>query len=254
MKKSSFNEVSIIWNPITRPKKSAEKLVIDIEVHKKLFNIFQVGEFYYMIINVPEANFDFVSKNFDNVLGINVKDFSLADFFGRIHPEDQPFVLSFENFIGTFYANLSTEKIPCYKTRYDYRVRKADGEYLRILQQVVVIDYDDEGFFYKTLCVHTDISDLKIEGKPLLSIIGIDGEPSYTNIDVEQKYIANSFLSRREKQIVNLLLTGKVSKEIALELSLSLNTIETYRKKLLKKTATSTTAELIGKVIREGWV
>lgn len=254
MKKSSFNEVSIMWKPITRAKKTAEELVIDLEVHKKLFNIFQVGDFYYVIINVPEANFDFVSENIEKVLGVTPKGFSLADFFGRIHPEDQPFVLNFENFIGTFYANLPIEKIPCYKTRYDYRVRKADGEYLRILQQVVVIDYDDEGYFYKTLCVHTDISDLKIDGIPLLSIIGIDGEPSYVNINVEQKYIANSFLSKREKQIVNLLLTGKVSKEIACELSLSLNTIETYRKKLLKKTATTTTAELIGKVIREGWV
>jgi DNA-binding CsgD family transcriptional regulator len=254
MKKSSFNEVSIMWKPITRAKKSTEELVIDLEVHKKLFNIFQVGDFYYMIINVPEANFDFVSDEIEKVLGVSAKDFSLAKFFDRIHPEDQPFVLSFENFIGTFYANLPTEKIPCYKTRYDYRVRKANGEYLRILQQVVVIDYDDEGFFYKTLCVHTDISDLKAEGKPLLSIIGIDGEPSYININVEQKYIANSFLTRREKQIINLLIAGKVSKEIACELCLSLYTIETFRKKLLKKTATCTTAELIGKVIREGWV
>lgn len=254
MKKSSFNEVSIMWKPITRAKNSAEKLVIDLEVHKKLFNIFQVGDFYYMIINVPEANFDFVSEDIEKVLGVSSKDFSLADFFNRIHPEDQPFVLSFENFIGTFYANLPTDKIPFYKTRYDYRVRKDNGEYLRILQQVVVIDYDDEGFFYKTLCVHTDISDLKVDGNPLLSIIGIDGEPSYVNINVEQKYIATSFLSKREKQIINLMITGKVSKEIANELSLSQHTIDTYRKNLLKKTATSTTAELIGKVIREGWI
>ena len=254
MKKSSVNEFSVIWKPITRAKKSAAELNIDLEVHKKMFNIFQVGDFYYMILNIVEANLDFVSEHIEKVLGVSPKDFSLADFFDRIHPEDQPIVLSFENFIGTFYANLPIEKIPYYKTRYDYRVRKANGDYLRILQQVVVIDYDDEGFFYKTLGVHTDISDLKTEGKPLLSIIGLDGEPSYININVEQKYIATSFLSKREKQIINLMISGKVSKEIANELSLSQHTIDTYRKKLLKKTATSTTAELIGKVIREGWV
>ena len=73
-------------------------------------------------------------------------------------------------------------------------------------------------------------------------------------INVEQKYIATSFLSKREKQIINLMIAGKVSKEIACELCLSQHTIDTYRKKLLKKTATSTTAELIAKVIREGWV
>ena len=233
MKKSSFNEVSIMWKPITRPKKSAEELVIDLEVHKRLFNIFQVGDYYYVIINVPEASLDFVSENIEKVLGVTPKGFTLADLFNRIHPEDQPFVLNFESFVSDFYANLPIEKIPCYKTRYDYRLRKADGEYLHILQQVVVIDYDNEGYFYKTLCVHTDISDLKIDREPLFSIIGIDGEPSYVNIDVEQKYIVDSFLSKREKQIINLLLAGKVSKEIASELSLAINTIETYRKKVM---------------------
>jgi len=212
MKKSSFNEFSVIWKPITRAKKSAEELTLDLEIHTKLFNIFQVGDYYYMILNVAEANLDFVSDHIEKVLGVSAKDFTLADFFDRIHPEDQPIVLSFENFIGTFYSNLPIEKIPFYKIRYDYRVRKANGDYLRILQQVVVIDYDDEGFFYKTLGVHTDISDLKTEGKPLLSIIGLDGEPSYININVEQKYIANSFLSKREKQIINLMISGKVSK------------------------------------------
>nr|WP_315200457.1 helix-turn-helix transcriptional regulator [uncultured Flavobacterium sp.] len=125
---------------------------------------------------------------------------------------------------------------------------------MRILQQVICIEHDHEGNLSKSLCVHTDISNLKESGNPLLSIIGMDGEPSYINIDVEQKYLVNSFFSKREKQIINLLITGKVSKQIACELSLSLNTIETYRKNLLKKTNTSTTAELIGKVIREGWV
>ena len=254
MKKSSVNEFSVIWKPLTRTKKSGQEITIDLEVHKKLFNLFQVGDFYYMILNVPEANLEFVSEQFETMIGVSPKDLSLADFFDRIHPEDQPIVLSFENFIGTFFANLPIEKIPLYKMRYDFRIRKTNGDYLRILQQVVVIDYDDDGFFYKTLGVHTDISDLKTEGKPLLSLIGLDGEPSYINIDVEQKYIATSFLSKREKQIINLMIAGKVSKEIANELSLSQHTIDTYRKNLLKKTATSTTAELIGKVIREGLV
>lgn len=253
MKKSSFNEFSVMWKPITRAKKSLDEQLIDLEVYKKLFNIFQVGEFYYMIVNIPNADFDFISENIEKVLGANARNLSFPNFFERIHPEDQPIVLSFENFIGNFYTNLETEKISSYKIRYDYRVRKDDGEYLRILHQVIVIDFDEE-FFYKSLCVHIDISDLKVEGKPLLSIIGLDGEPSYINIDVEQKYIANSLLSKREKEIINLLMAGKVSKEIASELSLSLSTIETYRKNLLKKTTTTTTAELVGKAIREGWI
>ncbi|MBA0882157.1 hypothetical protein [Flavobacterium undicola] len=92
MKKSTFNEVSIMWKPITRPKKSAEELFIDLEVDKKLFNIFQVEDFYYMIINVPGANFGFVSENIEKVLGVSAKGFSLADFFLiEFIPKTSPF-------------------------------------------------------------------------------------------------------------------------------------------------------------------
>jgi DNA-binding CsgD family transcriptional regulator len=247
-------EVQNIWKTLTTENKSKEKLQFDLEVYKKLLNVFQVGDFYYIILDLTSGQFDYVSEHTEAVLDIKPEYLTIDVLLSKIHPEDLPYFMNFEHSTCLFVKNLPVEKLKKYKFRYDYRIRKSDGEYIRILQQVVCIEHDDEGNVSKSICVHTDISHLKESGKPLFSIIGMDGEPSYINIDVEQKYIASSFLTKREKQIINLLISGKVSKEIACELSLSINTIETYRKKLLQKTATVTTAELVGKAIREGWV
>jgi len=254
MKTSIINEAKSAWQVITKGSSPNAQIQFELEVHKKLLNIFQVGDYYYMIFNIPETKLDFVSPHTEAVLGVAPANFTLEYLLENIHPDDHPYFLNFEHFVADFFSKLTVEKICNYKVRYDYRIRKSNGDYIRILQQVVTIEHDENGAVLRTLCVHTDISHLKENSKPVLSIIGLEGEPSYINIDVAQKYIPSAFLSPRDRQIINLLIDGKLSKEIAFELSLTLQTVETYRKTLLKKTNTKTTAELIGKVIREGWV
>jgi len=52
-------------------------------------------------------------------------------------------------------------------------------------------------------------------------------------------------LSRRERQVLDLVVAGMTSKEAARELSISPRTVETYRTKLLEKTGAHGTAELV---------
>ncbi|MBC7643249.1 MAG: PAS domain-containing protein [Flavobacterium sp.] len=252
MKKSVYKETLNVWKVITKGNKSTEQLQMDLEVHKKLLNVFQVGDYYYFIINAPEARVEFASPSIKDVLGIDNENVTVQTFVERIHPMDQPYFLNFEKEVGRFFSQLSVDKIPKYKVRYDYRVKKNDGKYLRILQQTVTIEHDEEGAVLRTLVVHTDISHLKESERPILSIIGLEGEPSYIDIQAEQKYVASKFLSNRETQIISLLIEGKISKEIADELGLKPMTIDTYRKKLLKKTDTRTIGQLIAKVIQDG--
>lgn len=52
-------------------------------------------------------------------------------------------------------------------------------------------------------------------------------------------------LSPQERKLIQLLIQGKTSKEIALQLNLTVKTISTYRERLLKKTNTKNVAELL---------
>lgn len=54
-----------------------------------------------------------------------------------------------------------------------------------------------------------------------------------------------SMLSDREKSVLNCILDGKSSREIADELYISLNTVNTHRRNILKKTGARSTIELM---------
>jgi DNA-binding NarL/FixJ family response regulator len=63
---------------------------------------------------------------------------------------------------------------------------------------------------------------------------------------------AKPVLSEKDKQLLRLICEGRRSKEIAVEMGLSPNSIETYRGRLMKKLGCFSTAELVRFAIREG--
>ena len=248
------NEANKIWKSVA--SETMPSLVqMELDLYKKLLNFFQVGDYYYYIFNFKTLNFDLVSKEIEQVLGYKPEDVSIDFIMDKMHPDDRPWFLSFENKTASFLSNLPANKLMKYKTRYDLRFKDKSGNYLRILHQVAVIQTDETGGIIRTFGVHTDISHLKAEGKPVMSYIGMDGEPSYLNIDVENSYIeSNEILTKREKEVLFLLIDGKLSKEIGDILGVSKQTIDKHRSNMLKKNNLSNTAELIGKAISDGWI
>jgi len=254
MKPDLYKEASKIWQQLTKGTHE-EELKFELDVYRKLLNFFMVGDYYYYIFDVKKAAFDFVSSEITNILGYSLKEIDVPFFISKMHPEDQPWFLNFENKVTQFFSTLSFEQIPNYKVSYDYRVRKKNGDYIRILQQVITIQYDKENPVLRTLGVHTDISHLKKEGYPVLSLIGLNGEPSYMDVKVEQRFnVSYSGMTKREYQILHKLAEGKSSEEISELFFISKATVNTHRKNILKKTGCINTAELMSLAVKKGWI
>lgn len=254
MKPIIFEEALKIWDKISTGEKLNEVL-LELEVRKKLLNIFQVGDYYYYIVNLKSMQFDLVSKELESVLGYKAIEQDLYSLLNKIHPDDQPWFLNIENKAVEFFSKLSLAQIPNYKVRYDYRIRKSNGEYIRILHQAVAIQFSETGSILKAFSVHTDISHLKMEGIPVLSFIGLNGEPSFIDVDIKKVFpVPSGFLSGRECEILALLVNGKESKEIAATLFISPATVSTHRKNLLAKTKARNTSEMIVMAITKGWI
>lgn len=248
-----FNKANKIWTSITENAKE-EELEFSLEIHKKLLNFFQVGDYYYYIFNVKESKFEFVSNEITNVLGYKPDEVDVPFLLSHIHPDDQPWFLNFENTTVEFFSTLSPEQITNYKVRYDYRIQNKSGKYIRILQQVVTIQNAGSKVL-KTFGVHTDISHIKEEGLPVLSFIGLNGNPSYIGVKVKDVFSPDAIdLTRREQQVLGLLIEGKKSEEISKILFISKQTVNSHRKNLLKKTNSSNTASLTSMAIKKGWV
>ena len=230
-------------------------LNLELDFYKKLTNFFFIGDSYCFIINHHSLLMEFVSKEVEEVMGYHPSEFNIEFMNGKIHPDDRGWFLAMGKSIVDFFSQLALEKILKYKIRFDIRFMKKNGEYARILYQGVWLEHDENGRILRSLNFHTDITYLKEEGKPVLSFIGMDGEPSYRDVNSNNIFIeSKEELTRREKQILRLLIDGKLSKEISSILKISKQTVDGHRKNMLHKKNLSNTGELIGKAIRNGWV
>jgi DNA-binding CsgD family transcriptional regulator len=249
-----YTEANKIWTRFAKDTKETD-FQFSLEIHKKLLSFFQVGDYYYYIFNVKHSAFELVSEEIKNVLGYDHKEIDVPFLLSKIHIEDQPWFLKFENKVAEFFSTLSQKQIPNYKVRYDYRIGKKDGDYVRILQQVITIQSNGEEGVLRTFGVHTDITSIKKDGQPLLSFIGLNGEPSYLDVSTTKaSTLKNTNLSRRELEILSLIIDGKKSEEISKLLFISKQTVDTHRRNLLKKSNCGNMASLISMAVRLGWV
>lgn len=254
MEKLILNEARKIWTEIGQHK-TPGKLKLEVELYKKLLNIFQVGDYYCLIFNPPEMVIEFVSKSATAVLGYQPEEFTLEKLMQSIHPDDLPYFIDFEATVTEFWKQLPPEKVMKYKSRYDYRMQKKDGSYIRVLQQIITIQSDEDGAVLRTFVVHTDISHLKKDNKMRLSFIGMEGEPSYFDVEPQKKLVASKeLLTPREKEILFLLSQHKNSAEIAAALNISKATVSTHRKNMFAKTGASTVLQLVMMALEKGWL
>ena len=234
---------------------SQEKYNYALELSNRLAHFFQPGEFYFYVFDVSKAQFEHVSAGIEKVLGYKQEEVTLEFFFDKLHPEDQLVFINYEHELGKFLARLTPEKKLKYKVRMDFRVRKCDGSYARILHQVMVLELGEDGNLLRSFGVHTDISHLKMEGKPSLSFIGFDGEPSFVNVQVGEELIPlKEMLSKREKEVLIQIMNGLQNREIADLLEISKATVDKHRKNMLEKTGSKNSGELISRAIKNGWI
>ena len=249
-----YNTVVNLWKQLS-DEINPSTLEFELEVYKKLINFFQVVEFYYGIFNLTTQDFDYVHPNVEQVLGFKPKEFNVKNYFECIHPEDRPWMANFENEAGKFLYSLPPEKLFSYKVQYDMRFKTKDGNWKRILNQAVTIQLNDNGGIFRTLAVQTDISHIKSFGKPSLSFIGLNGEPSFIDVQIgEPLFPFKEKLTKREKEILLHIIDGKLNKQIATILNISKETVDKHRKNMIEKANCSNSGELIAMAIKNGWI
>lgn len=253
METIKYDEVKNAWKQIARHKTAPGRFDFEIDIYKKLLGFFHPGPYYYYIVNIADQQAEFASDSIRALLGIAPEEFSLDHVAATIHPEDAGYFVAFEKEVARFFNQLSPEQVLKYKVSYDYRVRRKDGTYIRLLQQVTTIQTDASGAVIRVLGVHTDITHLKKEKTATLSFIGLEGEPSYLDI-ASSSPASGAPLTKREKEIAGLLAEGKNTGEIAQALFISTHTVAKHRKNMLQKTGTHSALDLVFKARCQGWL
>lgn len=252
-KNKIFNSTLVNWKLVSGNSKPGE-LILNVDRLAENLDIFHISYCCYMIFNLHTVKIEWCSKGVKKLMGIAVSQFQPLAFLSLIHPEDLPLYHHREALSGKFFHTLPFEKTSKYKQRHSFRVILGDGTMKKILQQAIVIQAGKKGEIQRALVTMTDVGFLGDGFLDGLSIVGEDGEPSYSWVEEEgtwEKLV--SPLSMREKEILLELAQGIDSKEIGNRLNISMETVKRHRKNMLAKTGSKNASEMVLKALRKGW-
>ena len=139
-----------------------------------------------------------------------------------------------------------------YKTSYNFRFRLKNGEYALFNHQSLMLSLDDNGGLGKSLNIHTRIDHLSNFNTYKVSFIGLNGEPSFMNLNPDEKNQELKEFSKREIDIIKLIGNGLNNEEIAEKLFISALTVKKHRNNILAKSDSKNTAQLIKNCILQG--
>ncbi|CAM3380296.1 LuxR C-terminal-related transcriptional regulator [Flavobacterium chungbukense] len=216
-------------------------------------SIISTGPFSFYIIDFFDMSLSHVSPSVYELHGFDPKTVTFNDVLGAIHPEDLDFVIKAEDFLTKFFfQNVGREKLLTYKISYCYRGRLKNGEYALFNHQALMLTMDDNGGYGKSLNIHTRIDHLTNNNTYKISLIGLNGEPSFMNLSLDKAYKQDQKFSKREIDIIKLMGSGLSNNEIADRLFISPLTVKKHRNNILAKSDSKNTAELIKNCIFQG--
>jgi DNA-binding CsgD family transcriptional regulator len=204
------------------------------------------NQFYYITDFLNVRN-QYVHPNVQSLLGYAPEDLLDLDFIGSIiHPEDRDFVVAFSVRSVRFtmeHVSYIRNDLHCGTFSIDFRIRKRNGEYMRVNRLTSAVKADVHGKMTHAVSFFTDISYLKHDDHIRCCLIG-ENLPAFPTDDLYRMH-SQVMLSKREKEIIQMLAQGMEGKEIAEELHISEHTVISHRKNILRKTQMKNTASLV---------
>lgn len=163
--------------------------------------------------------------------------------YTRLHPEDlvEKRMLEYEFF--RFVDPLPPSEKKKYKATCRIRVRDREGNYIFIDNSTQIIEPSPGGKIWLILCCY-DLSPLQ-KGMPegINAHIKNNHTGEITELAFGEK--KSHILSDREKEILRLVSEGKLSKQIAGILGISVNTVNRHRQNILEKLSVVNSYEAI---------
>lgn len=153
------------------------------------------------------------------------------DIFSRIHPDDLlgKHLLELEFFY--LLRKMEAEERNHYYSSSNLRIRHPESRYVLIRHRMFYIASDPNGSIRLALCLYGFPEEVsRQENTEYLILNSLTGE--ILRPDKEKNY---TLLSEREKEIVGWIAQGKMSKEIAEKLSISIHTVNRHRQNILEK-------------------
>ena len=155
------------------------------------------------------------------------------EIFGLMHPDDLLEKHLQELRFFHFLKGIPSRKRQDYYLTHNMRMRDNAGRYVHILHRIFYIANDSNGSVWLALCLYNYSTSLNC-----IIINSANGQ----TLEMD-KQNCNDLLSEREKEVLQLIDKGNMSKDIARILSISINTVNRHRQNILEKLQVSNSIE-----------
>lgn len=197
----------------------------------------------------------FVSPLYKSRLGLaeNLNETDVG-FEKLMHPDDLLAVMEAGYYFLKMAIKMDSSDLKKFKQINDYRIRLGDGSLLRLIEQHRSLETDPNGNIWLALSTVDVSPDQNISSPAQNRLVNIETGESFTlpssNPNAEQ-YLD---LTKREKKVLELISKGKISKQVADELFISVHTVNTHRQNIIQKLNVTNTTEAVRLAANLGFI
>lgn len=206
----------------------------------------------YLIHDYRIMGYKYLSSNIFDLTGYFPEQFYDGGFdFGikQMHPHDIPEILILQNKMFSISQKLSLESKKTLTTRFSTRLyNRATDTYQRVKKDIRPICFDDQNntiLEIASITLATPLIDYKNKFEWEISYRDKDGRLVVESSNSKEEIPEN--LTNAEVNIFKMLKRGLTSNEISEQLNISSHTVDTHRRKILKKLQVKNTRELLVK-------
>jgi len=227
-----------------------EALLDELENLNKQINTGEnllIGSFDYR-----DWSLAFFTDNIFDVSGLPIeyfKKYGLEATMSMFHEEDREEMAEFHKLMMAVYDNLSIEEKKTFGCTYTYRwIHRMTNEHIWQMSTLIPYITDNDGniIFDLQIVVRLHTPPNPAEYNWEYHYTATNGALIKVGKQFEKKVLKG--LSKREMQIVELMVQGKTSVMISDELRLSPNTVNTHRKNILRKLKIKNVLELMNRM------
>jgi DNA-binding CsgD family transcriptional regulator len=191
----------------------------------------------------------FFTGNVEEITGYPESIFKVKGMeasFSLVHPDDRIELFKFQKIVFEVFYQLTIPERHTFEFSYTTRwVHRITNEVMWVVGKAKPFFIDSDGNFAIDLHII-----LQMHNPP--KVTSYDWNYSYQKADGTRVYVTKASpvdhfvkLTKKEKILAHMILDGKESKEIGEELNISVNTVGTHRKNILKKLNARNMGEMI---------
>lgn len=259
-----MKEIRTSWEKLVRSwegqpfEKNLDSATIIDEIESYSNYISPIGTHFTYLFDCSLSQYIYISDACETVTGypkiewLTQKEPSLLEQL--VLPEDHPGVQELGKQSWEVYASSPVEIRKQICCCVDYRaVHKVTGKIVRLLEFNRPLLVDEKGNMVINFGIVTDISHIKLEG-PVGLKVWAEGHPEISVIKNASEVRGINPLTKMERQILKLISEGHTTASVAEKLFISIHTVNTHRRNILKKMECANFLEAFHTARMKGWI